>query len=201
MFKVIQIARMRINRDGEGVRTLVITEGCNLQCRYCFNKRTWDGSLKYREMSAKQLYDEVAIDRLYFLATEGGVTFGGGEPLLYAEEIAEFHKLCNGEFTIYAETSLNVSANAVETASNCIDRFIVDIKATDSKIYNAYTGGRLETALENLQRLLELVGKERILVRIPVIPDMTSESDQEKSREELIKLGLSQFDLFTYHCL
>ena len=38
----------------------------------------------------KKILDEVAVDDLYFKATGGGVTFGGGEPLLRSGEIVAF---------------------------------------------------------------------------------------------------------------
>lgn len=38
-------------------------------------------------------YEEVKLDNLYFLATEGDLVFGGGEPLLYSTFIKEFIKI------------------------------------------------------------------------------------------------------------
>ena len=36
----------------------------------------------WREMDVQEILEEVMVDDLYFKATGGGVTFGGGEPLL-----------------------------------------------------------------------------------------------------------------------
>ena len=77
------------------------------------------------------------------MATRGGVTFGGGEPLLYVDQINEFRTLCRNEFSVFAETSLYISKTAVLTAASCIDHFIVDIKSADPVVYKAYTGGEL----------------------------------------------------------
>ena len=43
--------------------------------------------------SIDELYEEVKLDNLYFLATEGDLVFGGGEPLLYSTFIKEFIKI------------------------------------------------------------------------------------------------------------
>ena len=52
--------------------------------------------------------------------------------------------------------------------------------------------------LENLKRLLVLVGPERITVRVPLIPDFNTEDDQQHSRATLEAMGIRNFDLFTY---
>ncbi len=53
-----------------------------------------------------ELYDETRIDELYFLATNGGVTFGGGEPGMHPDFIREFRELCGQGWQINLETSL-----------------------------------------------------------------------------------------------
>ena len=52
--------------------------------------------------------------------------------------------------------------------------------------------------LENLKRLLALVGPERITVRVPLIPDFNTEDDQQRSQATLETMGICNFDLFTY---
>ena len=151
-------------------------------------------------MTAAELYDEISLDRPYFMATRGGVTFGGGEPLLYADQIREFRTLCRNEFSIFAETSRYVSKEAVLTAASCIDQFIVDIKSTDPAIYKAYTGGDLAVAMDNLKLLLYEAGSEKVEVRVPRIPGMTTEKDQQSSISALKEIGIDRFDLFTYTC-
>lgn len=64
----------------------------------------------------QEILDEVMVDDLYFQATNGGITFGGGEPLLRSDEIVDFCKRRPMEWRIYVETSLNVEQRALETA-------------------------------------------------------------------------------------
>ena len=52
--------------------------------------------------------------------------------------------------------------------------------------------------VSNLRRLLDLAGAERILVRVPLIPDYNTEKDQERSVAALKSLGITRFDLFPY---
>ena len=84
---VLSINRHRLTTDGVGVTTLVAAYGCPLSCKYCINERILNpDSLKSCvHMTPQQLYDRLKIDDLYFIATGGGVTFGGGESLLHAD--------------------------------------------------------------------------------------------------------------------
>ena len=80
--KFIGFRRHCLTTDGEGVTTLAAFWGCPLRCQYCLNPHSLREGTKCEELTPSQLYDKVKIDNLYFLATNGGVTFGGGEPLL-----------------------------------------------------------------------------------------------------------------------
>ena len=77
---IFAIIRHRIPTDGDGVTTLVGLKGCPLACKYCLNPQC--GTAKSERLTADELYEKVRIDDLYFIATGGGITFGGGEPLL-----------------------------------------------------------------------------------------------------------------------
>ena len=193
---IVACSRLRM-QDGDGITTLVCFHGCPLRCKYCLNPFTLKAETKFSAITPMELYEQVKKDSLYFIATGGGVTFGGGEPLLRTDFIKEFTALCDS-WHFCAETSLNVPAENVETAASCIDFFIVDCKDTNPAIYKAYTGCDNTQMLENLKLLLSLVGPERIIVRIPLIPDFNTEEDQMKSKEFLQKMGITQFDLFNY---
>ena len=191
-------ARHRMQVDGRGVTTLVCFHGCPLRCRWCINPFTLDPGTKQELLTPRELYEKVRIDELYFLATGGGVTFGGGEPLLYSGFIQEFRKICGNDWHLCAETSLNVPWENVAKAAVSIDHFYIDCKDTNPDIYRRYTGQDNARMLDNLRRLLEIADPERITVRVPLIPGFNTEEDQIRSRELLQTMGVIHFDLFTY---
>lgn len=195
---IVAISRLRMQTDGKGVTTLVCFHGCPLRCRYCINPFSFADDAKWEVFTPRSLYDRVKLDALYFLATGGGVTFGGGEPLLYAPFLEEFRQICGESWHLCAETSLNVPSQQVEIAARCIDHFFVDCKDTNPAIYRSYTGKDNAPMLQNLQRLLELVGPERITVRLPLIPEFNTEADRTASRHLLEQMGITKFDPFTY---
>lgn len=194
----IAISRHRIQTDGDGVTTLCGFFGCPLRCKYCINPHSFSKNTKIIRLSPQELYDRVKIDNLYFVATDGGVTFGGGEPLLYADFIAKFRTLCGEKWRLCAETSLNVPRQFVEDAAKVIDYFYVDIKDTNPIIYRAYTGKDNKNALDNLALLLSLVSSDRVTVRLPLIQGYNTNADRENSKKLLSDMGVTKFDLFEY---
>ena len=82
-FPLLALARLRMGTDGKGVTTLAAGAGCPLSCRYCINKRLLKEAPR-EDVTAEELIERIRIDDLYFRATGGGVTFGGGESLLHA---------------------------------------------------------------------------------------------------------------------
>ena len=66
--------------DGPGVRFVIFLQGCNLQCKYCHNRDTWDiNSGTY--INVNDLISQIERYSSY-ISPNGGVTVSGGEPLL-----------------------------------------------------------------------------------------------------------------------
>ncbi len=193
----MNISRLRIGIDGKGVTTLVSSVGCPLHCQYCINKKILAAN-KFENVTAKELVGRVRGDHLYYCATGGGVTFGGGESLLQASFFSYFRKECPEEWRLCAETSLSVSQETVALAAESIDEFIVDCKDMDPEIYHNYTGGDESLMESNLRFLIGRAGPERVVVRVPLIPDYNDGEKREKSIERLKAIGVERMDIFSY---
>ena len=196
--KVIGVARHRLATDGDGVTTLVAFHGCPLHCRYCLNPQSLGDGGRFREYTPESLYREVRIDELYFLATNGGVTFGGGEPSLRSEFIRRFRELCGDGWQINLETSLNVPADNIASLLPVVNTLIIDIKDMNPEIYRNYTGQDNSFILANLRLIADSGRQNDCIVRIPLIPDFNTDADRKASRATLEQLGFIRFDLFTY---
>ena len=195
---LIGISRHRLSTDGEGVTTLVAFHGCPLRRKYCLNPQSLHSEDIWKHYDCGQLYEEVKQDELYFLATHGGITFGGGEPCLQSDFIYEFRQLCGQEWQLSVETSLNVTQENIEKLVPVVDSYIIDIKDINNAIYQKYTGKDNEKVLHNLQYLIDHGKNEQIIVRTPVIPAYNTENDVDNSIRLLKEMGIIQFDRFTY---
>lgn len=195
---VIAISRHRLLVDGDGVTTLVAFHGCPLRCKYCVNPQCNTPAGIKEVLSPQQLYDRVKIDDIYFLVTGGGIMFGGGEPLLRSEFIKEFRKICGEKWKIYVETSLNVDKSAIEPLIEIIDYWVVDIKDWNNDIYCAYTGKDNSQVKANLEYLVSHGLEDKIMVRVPSIPDYNTEADVENTTDKLNRFGIKRIDKFEY---
>lgn len=194
----IGINRHRIGVDGEGVTTLAAFHGCPLHCRYCLNPRCLDPEASVQRYTPESLYQKLLIDNLYFIATGGGVCFGGGEPLLRPDFIRQFHALCGERWRITIETSLNVPIASVQKIVPLTNAFIIDIKDMNEAIYTSYTGKSNSQVIENLKWLSANFNRNNIIIRVPLIPENNNENDVERSIKQLQKFGFTRFDRFTY---
>lgn len=192
------ISRLRMGIDGKGITTLVTFYGCPLRCNYCLNPQTLGTAPASSSLTPSELYNRVKKDAIYFLATGGGVTFGGGEPCLRNNFIREFRELCDPAWKIRIETSLNVLPLHVITLMPVVDQWIVDVKSWDESIYHAYTGSRNELVKQNLRVLAAKGMQDKVLIRLPLIPNYNDEQIRQCSLQEIKDLGFDNFDLFTY---
>lgn len=151
-----------------------------------------------KEYTPESLYEEVRTDELYFLATSGGVAFGGGEPALHPAFISHFRELCGVSWRLTLETSLNVRTENIAALLPFVDSWIIDIKDMNTGIYRKYTGSDNSRVIKNLRQIAEASRQACCTVRLPLIPDFNTEADREASRTALASLGFSNFDLFTY---
>ena len=146
----------------------------------------------------EEVMQAIRKDELYYLATNGGVTFGGGEPLLRADFIIEVLELGAKQWHITIETSLNVPQENLVSLFPYIHEYVVDIKDMNPCIYKAYNGRDNELVKTNLRWIIEQGKAEHITCRIPLIPEFNTSKDQQRSKQELEAMGITRFDLFTY---
>lgn len=196
----ISINRHRLATDGIGVTTLVAAYGCPLTCKYCINARVLEPATleKCVHMTPEQLYEKLKIDNLYFLATNGGVTFGGGESLLHGDFIVAFREVCGDKWRITVESSLNVPTENLRKVLSVVDDYIIDIKDMNPEIYETYTGHSNDRVMENLQILIKEKSPEHIRIRVPKIPKFNTKEDLEKSVQKLQDMGFTNIEVFPY---
>lgn len=196
---IFGISRLRMGTDGPGITTLVTFMGCPLQCKYCLNdfchKPVFEANGKTPSkgvsvITPQDLYDKVKIDNLYFGMTGGGICFGGGEPALKWRFIRSFRKICGPEWKITLETCLHYNEYIIKELSKIVDLWIVDIKSMEPIIFEEYTGVKVAPLFNRLKFLRDIVGEEKVVIKIPFIPEY---KDQHSVKWELSKIKAMGF--------
>lgn len=194
----IAINRHRLTTDGEGVTTLVGFHGCPLHCEYCLNAQCLQADGVWCRLTPGELYSEVEIDDLYFVATGGGICFGGGEPLLRSDFIKAFAEIMNPEWKLTIETSLNVPLENVKAIASLVQMWYVDIKDMNPDIYKAYGCKENKQVVSNLQWLAVNGYADKVIIRLPLIPEYNTDEDRQRSQQQLEDMGFTNFDKFNY---
>ena len=195
---LIAINRHRLTTDGEGVTTLVGFHGCPLRCEYCLNAQCLQADGVWCRLTPGELYSEVEIDDLYFVATGGGICFGGGEPLLRSDFIKAFAEIMNPEWKLTIETSLNVPLENVKAIASLVQMWYVDIKDMNPEIYKAYGRKENKQVVSNLQWLAANGYADKVIIRLPLIPEYNTDEDRQRSQQQLEEMGFTNFDKFNY---
>lgn len=149
-----------------------------------------------RDVAPGEVLDSVMREACYFVATGGGVTLGGGEPLLQWREALRLAELRPGWMRLTIETSLQAPREAVEALAPLTDLWIVDIKSLDPTIYRDYAHGDASVMLGNLRALADAPG--RVLARVPAIPGWKGEEAARREAETGGGMGIEDVEVFGY---
>jgi pyruvate formate lyase activating enzyme len=154
-----------------------------------------------REVTAQALLEEVRRDRPFYVATGGGITLSGGEPLLHGVFLQHFLPLAKRErLHVTMETGGSASFGVLEKILSWVDLVLFDLKVIDPARHERLTGATNARIHENLARL---VGRQTpLVVRMPVVPGMNTDDENIAATAKLLeRLGLHDIDLLRYNHL
>ena len=167
--------------DGPGIRFVLFLQGCNLQCKYCHNRDTWDiNGGEYKSLD--EIVEKIKKYKNYIIPSGGGITVTGGEPLLQVKFLIELFKKVKQEgITTCIDTSgmVNITTDIKELLQYT-DLVLLDIKHIDDEKCKQLAGTSNKKELEFAKYLSE--NNIKMWIRQVIVPGYT---DDEK---DLIKL-------------
>ncbi len=154
-------------------RIFVHPEKCSL-CGKCIQSCP-ESNLKVigQAYTVDELMIEVLKDKVFYFHSGGGITLSGGEPLLQSEFCGRFLERCK-DFSLHTvvDTSVAVKWEAIERVKRYTDLFYVDLKHVDDRVHQKYAGAKNQLILRNLERMTEEISPEKMVIRIPFIPQV-----------------------------
>ena len=145
--------------DGEGIRTVIWTQGCSHKCPGCHNPQThsFDDGFELDIEEVKEEIDE--------LEGQDGITFSGGDPLYQVDaclELAKYIKSkkmtiwCYTGFTYEALISLSKNNPKIKEFLKTIDvlidgPFVLEQKSLDC-VFRGSTNQRIIDTKESLKQ-------------------------------------------------
>jgi len=161
--------------DGPGTRFVTFLAGCPLRCLYCQNPDTWEGRNGQR-VTLDDLVARMLTFKPFILASGGGVTVSGGEPLLQSTFIEAYLRRCKQEGMHTAlDTAGFLGVRASDQLLDDTDLVLLDVKSSNPETYRKVTGVGLEPTVAFGDRLAER--GNRIRIRYVLVPGLTDDPD------------------------
>ena len=127
-------------------------------------------------MTVNEVVDIAEKDKPFYETSGGGITISGGEPTLQSEFLLKLLKAFKNQGIHTAiETCGLFKENLIDDLINLVDLFLFDIKHIDPKNHKDFTEVSNEKILSNFKNVLSKVGSERIICRIPLIPQVNTD--------------------------
>ncbi len=153
-------------------------------------------------MTSDEVIKSIEKDFIFFLNSNGGITFSGGEPTYQLEFLRElvYHFYKKGINTAI-ETCGVFNFEKCKDVFEKLDHIFVDIKNMNSNRHKEYTGFGNELILENIEKMANL--NKSIVIRIPVIPGFNDDIENITSTAQFVRQNLKKpkIELLPYHML
>jgi pyruvate formate lyase activating enzyme len=195
--------------DGPGIRTTVFLKGCPLACQWCHNPEGQSRQpqvirapvgerIAGEEYTAQALASLLNKQAQILRASEGGVTFSGGEPLLQSEFVREVIDRLDG-IHVLLDTAGYASEAAFRRVVERSQLVYFDLKLIDPQAHRHYTGCANAPILHNL-RVLSGLGVP-FVIRVPLVPGVTDTDANLTAIAETVRglSGLIRVDLLPYN--
>ena len=187
--------------DGPGIRFVVFMQGCHLKCKYCQNRDTWDIN-SGEQYTVKQVVEKIMRYKNYIVASNGGVTLSGGEPLLQQDfVISLFQELKKQNISTCLDTSgMFTITDKIKQIVDLTDIFLLDIKSINDETCKWLTGSSNNLELEFAKYINEK--NKRIWIRQVLVPGITDKKEDLLELKDFLKtINVEKFEFLPYHDL
>jgi len=187
--------------DGPGIRYILFMQGCQLRCKYCHNRDTWDPK-GGKEYSTDEIINQALKYSSYMKFSGGGITASGGESTLQPEFLTElFAKAKKNKIHTCLDTSGFVNIDIVDPILDNTDLVLLDLKHMVEEKSKDLTGVGIEKSLKLAKHLDER--NIPVWIRHVLVPGVTDDFENlEKLGQFVASLNnVERFELLPYHTL
>ena len=155
------------------------------------------------EMTVDEVLEEVERDRAAYRKSGGGITVGGGEPLMQPEFVSKLLRECHERnINTVMETCGHAPWEYLRNVSQHLDLLYYDLKHMNSDKHKELTGVSNSLILSNLERALSGGVKCDIIVRTEIIPDYNDSDENITATASFVtEAGGTMMELLPYHAL
>lgn len=184
--------------------TLKIDREKCIKCGKCVSACLNDANeIIGKEMTTKEVFDEVMKDKMFYDTSGGGLTISGGEPSYQPDFTLELLRLSkDAGISLAIETCGIGSREFYEKVADLGATFLFDIKCIDPVRHKALTGADNSHIMANLQYLMDR-GAD-IIIRLPLIPDCNDSDEDIAKLSDFLNQNKERYryaEIMPYHTL
>lgn len=118
------------NVEGQGNRTSIFLQGCNINCLFCHNPETIPLKCSdAKEVSIAYLLEQIKASMPFIR----GITVSGGEPTLHHQKLVPLFESCHEMgLTCYLDSNGFFDIDQIRPLLNVTDKILFDIKGVGS---------------------------------------------------------------------
>lgn len=144
-----------------------ITNQCNFDCRYCYNKN--NDFLNAPELNDEQLL--LLVDKIIKELNPVVVSFSGGEPLLRKKVLIQaIHKLKDKDIDIWLTTNSSLlNTDTIYKMKNAgLNKIFTNIDSDTSSIHDMLRGkqGSFSQSMKIIRQLANIMGAENVVTTL-----------------------------------
>lgn len=148
----------------------------------------------FKTYSEETLLSAMLRDDTLYKASEGGVTFSGGEPLMHSRQLVPvLEQLHRYDVSVFFETTLMVDEQSVIAILNYTDGFIVDIKLQPEMFLHT------SSYYDQIKQRLKLLRGKRVAFRMVYVDSLRPYAQEVCSA--LSQMGVNKVELLLCHNL
>jgi pyruvate formate lyase activating enzyme len=195
--------------DGPGIRTTVFLKGCPLACMWCHNPEGQSlqpevihspagERLAGTEWTSAELAARLNQQAGILRASEGGITFSGGEPLFQAGFVAEVIDRLDSVHVLQDTCGYGTRTDFLQLLDRS-DLVFFDLKLIDPAAHQRFTAYDNGLILENLETLSG--SGVPYVIRVPLVPGVTDTDENLAGIAKTLQglSGLTRVDLLPYN--
>ena len=174
-----------------------VCDGCMDCVDVCYTDALEPFGTKY---TAREVFEIIRSDEMFYKNTGGGATIGGGECTCYADFMLELIGLCHdAHIHVAVDTCGYTTSDKAKEVLKAADLLLFDIKGIDPARHLENTRKSNDVILENLHMLSDL--RRPMIIRIPVIPGYNDSDENLNAVADLLSTlkSVERIDILPEH--
>ncbi len=198
--RCLEVCKGRTVSDGVLIIDRSKCDACGKCVEACLNDAN---ELIGKEVTAKEVFDEVLKDKIFYDTSGGGMTLSGGEPSMQQEFALELLNMAHDAGISSAIESCGIGKREFYAEAAKLGAvFLYDLKCMDPEKHKKLTGVENNRIIDNLLYLFSV--NADVILRLPMVPGYNDTKEDIANMARFLKAHDGKYryaEIMPYHTL